>query len=419
LQSLISKPVQDIHLIAFTHRTIAVQDIGQFHLADDVRASRLCELKTTIGASELMYLSTCNRVEFLLVQENEIDTPFLHRFFRALLPQATDLAIDAAINQCAVFRGEEALMHIFSVAASLDSLVVGEREIITQVRNAYENSTAMLLTGDTLRLLVRKTIETAKAVYTQTAISRNPVSVVSLAWRKLRALNVQHDARFLIIGAGVTNTAMVRYLKKHGFHQFAVFNRTLNHAETLAAEIGGKAYPLTALNQYRKGFDVLVTCTGAAEAIITPDLYRSLIQDDTRKKIVIDLAVPNDLDPAILNAWDVNVIAVNNLQEVAKDNLKEREKELTAAQEIVAKAVSEFRTDLKARQVELAMRAVPDKVKEIREAAMNAVFANEIEQLDDASKELLNRVLNYVEKKYISVPMKMAREILLDEARQN
>ncbi len=411
--------MQDIHLIAFTHRTSAVQDIGQFHLADDVRASRLHELKTTIGASELMYLSTCNRVEFLLVQENEIDTLFLQRFFRALLPQATDSSIDSATNQCAVFRGEEALSHIFSVAASLDSLVVGEREIITQVRNAYESSTAMQLTGDTLRLLVRKTIETAKAVYTQTAISRNPVSVVSLAWRKLRALNVQHDARFLIIGAGVTNTAMVRYLKKHGFHQFAVFNRTLSHAETLAAEIGGNAFPLATLEQYRQGFDVIVTCTGAAEAIITPDLYRSLIQDDTRKKIVIDLAVPNDLDPAILKAWDVNVIAVNNLQEVAKENLKEREKELTAAQEIVAKAVTDFRTDLKARQVELAMRNVPVKVKEIRDTAINAVFASEIEQLDDASKELLNRVLNYVEKKYISVPMKMAREILLDEARQN
>ncbi|MGL4599447.1 MAG: glutamyl-tRNA reductase, partial [Bacteroidia bacterium] len=311
------------------------------------------------------------------------------------------------------------LTHIFSVAASLDSLVVGEREIITQVRSAYENSSEMQLTGDTLRLLVRKTIETAKAVYTQTAISRNPVSVVSLAWRKLRALHVQNDARFLIIGAGVTNTAMVRYLKKHGFHQFAVFNRTLNNAEVLAAEIGGKAFSLDQLENYTQGFDVIVTCTGASEAIITPDLYRKLVQEDTRKKIVIDLAVPNDLDPAILKAWDVNVIAVNNLQEVAKENLKEREKELTAAQEIIGKAVTEFRNDLKARQVELAMRSVPVKVKEIRDTAINAVFASEIEQLDDASKELLNRVLNYVEKKYISVPMKMAREILLDETRQN
>ncbi|MGL4599646.1 MAG: hypothetical protein ACRCYO_19125, partial [Bacteroidia bacterium] len=132
MASLIFKPVQDIHLIAFTHRTIGVQGIGQFHWADDVRAIRLQELKTAMGASELMYLSTCNRVEFLLVQETEIDTPFLHQFFRTFMPSADDEAILAAAEQCEVFRGEAALTHIFSVAASLDSLVVGEREIITQ-----------------------------------------------------------------------------------------------------------------------------------------------------------------------------------------------------------------------------------------------------------------------------------------------
>jgi glutamyl-tRNA reductase len=411
--------VQKIQLIAFTHRNTDVQDIGQYHLSDAIRDARLAEVKAVCGASELMYLSTCNRVEFLVVQYAQITPSYLTQFFKTLLPDASASKIQEAATRCEVYQGEAALMHIFSVAASLDSLVVGEREIITQVRNAYEYSAAAGLTGDTIRLLVGKTIETAKAVYTQTAIARNPISVVSLAWRKLRALNVQHDARILVIGAGVTNTSMLRYLKKHGFYNFAIFNRSFENAVKLAMEVGGRAFSLSTLAAYTEGFDVIVSCTGAAEAIITTDIYALLLNNDTSRKIVIDLAVPNDLAPEVLERWDVNLIAVNNLQDIARENLREREKELVAAQIILDQAVIDFRTAFKARQVERAMSDVPRKVKEIRDTAVNAVFAREIDMLDPASKELLDRVLSYVEKKYISVPMKMAREILLEKAHQN
>jgi glutamyl-tRNA reductase len=298
-------------------------------------------------------------------------------------------------------------------------MVVGEREIITQVRNAYEQCLDLGLTGDTIRLLIRKTIETAKAVYTQTGIARNPVSVVSLAYRKLRSLNVPLDARFIFIGAGVTNTAMGRYLKKHGFRNFIVFNRSLANGEQLAQELNGTAHLLSGLGNYTNGFDVIVSCTGSEEAVITPEIYRSLVGDDTARKVVIDLAVPNDLDPAVLSRWDVNLIAVNNLQDVATENLRERERELEACNAIIDESIYGFRQELRERQVEIAMSDVPRKVKEIRETAMNAVFAKEISSLDDVSKEILDRVLNYVEKKYISVPMKMAREILTEETKQS
>ncbi|MCA6362280.1 MAG: glutamyl-tRNA reductase [Bacteroidetes bacterium] len=408
--------MQEIQVIAFTHKTIGVDDIGRYHLSDDVRAARLQGLKAACGLSELMYLSTCNRVEFVFVRDEHTDSEFLAQFFGCFLNTDSPELIAEAVETGAVYRGQDALEHIFRVASSLDSLVVGEREIITQVRNAFEESAAMGLTGDIIRLVIKKTIETAKAVYTETAIARNPVSVVSLAYRKLRALNVQLDARILIVGSGVTNTAMARYLRKHGFTRFSIFNRTQANAEKLALEIGGNAYPLTALDTFAGGFEVIVTCTGADHAVITPAIYRQLAQGDRTRKVVIDLAVPNDLDPEILNAWDVNLIAVNNLQEVAQENLKEREKELDRCNAIIGASAEAFRTELKTRRIELAMRHVPSKVKEIRDTAVNSVFAREIEQLDPASRELLDRVLGYVEKKYISVPMKMAREILTAEA---
>ncbi len=401
--------------IAVTHKHFDINDIGKFHIDQNEWNSRLSSLKSKCNIDEIMFLSTCNRVEFLLNTKERTDKNFLKNFITSVYPELKQEDTDKTITSALVFEGEEALKHLFEVASSLDSLVVGEREIITQVRNAYELCHKLELTGDLLRLVVQKTIECAKKVYTHTNISRNPVSVVSLAYRKLRDLNVKLDSKILIVGSGVTNSTMAKYLKKHGFTDFVVFNRTFANAQKLANEISGRPYPLSELKNYKDGFDVIVTCTGSSEAVITKEIYSSLVGGDKSKKVVIDLAVPNDLDAEILNNYDVNLIAVNNLQEIAKKNLQEREKELSACVKIIEGNVDEFRKELKERKVELAMSDVPKKVKEIRETAVNEVFAKDIEKLDAGSKETLDKVIAYLEKKYISVPMKMAKEILIEE----
>jgi glutamyl-tRNA reductase len=406
-----------IKIIAFTHKSTDINDIGRLHIEESALKGRLESLKAEAEVDELFYLSTCNRVEFMLSTEKALDTSFLSKFFSTFDPLFTPADIQWCLQNARIFEAETALEHLYSVASSIDSLVVGEREIITQVRNAYEKCNSLGLTGDLLRLAIKSTIEVAKEVYTHTNIARNPVSVVSLAYRKLRALNVKLDARFLIIGSGVTNTNMAKYLKKHRFANFTVFNRTMENARKLAAELNGTAFPLSDLENYKGGFDIIVTCTGSAESVITPSIYKNLVGDDRSKKVVIDLAVPNDLDPEILNNYDVNLIAVNNLQEVAKENLQAREQEMESCRVIINKNIEAFRQTLKTRKVELAMSEVPKKVKEIREMAMNEVFFKELSSMDAQSKEVLEKIVAYMEKKYISVPMKMAKDILIEDAK--
>ena len=401
-------------IIAFTHKTTDVNDIGKLHVEDHLASEKLALVKAVMDIEELLYLSTCNRVEFMLSTEQEIDALYIESFFKAFNDDWNADYLDWIQKNVQVFDGEAALRHLFNVASSIDSLVVGEREIITQVRNAYEKCNEYGLTGDLIRLVVKKTIETAKEIYTETNIARNPVSVVSLAYRKLRSLNVKKESRFIIIGSGVTNTTMAQYLKKHKFANFTVFNRTLSNAQKLASELNGKAFPLSELNNYKEGFDIILTCTGAAQSIITPELYKNLVGDEKSQKVVIDLAIPNDLDAEILNNYDVNLIAVNNLQEIAKENLKAREQELDTCKVIIEANIYEFRQILKTRKVELAMSEVPKKVKEIRETA-NEVFAKELNALNPESKEVLDKIISYMEKKYISVPMKMAKEILTNQ----
>jgi len=407
--------LNNFKIIAFTHKNTDISDIGKFHIDENEQQTRLQHLKDAVNANELLYLSTCNRVEFMLSTAYSLDKNYLTNFFKAFNPSWKEEEINWCINNAQAFEGDNALRHLFSVASSIDSLVVGEREIITQVRNAYEKCNALGLTGDLIRLAIKRTIEVAKEVYTHTNIAKNPVSVVSLAYRKLKALNVKLDARFLIVGAGVTNTTMAKYLKKHKFNNFTVFNRTLANAQKLATELNGKAFSLDQLSTFKEGFDVIVTCTGAAESIITPAIYKNLVGTDTSKKVVIDLAIPNDLDAEILNNYDVNLIAINNLQEVAKENLLSREQEMEACVTIIDRNIEEFKQILKTRKVELAMSEVPKKVKEIRETAMNEVFAKELSGMDVQSKEVLDKIISYMEKKYISVPMKMAKDILTNQ----
>ena len=405
--------LDQFHIIAFTHRNLDIKDVGTLHIEDDKQQVRLGNLKDFLQLDELMFLSTCNRVEFIFRADRKVDFHFLMSFFKNLYPELSHDKIGYFAHGCDTYNGLNAVEHILAVASSIDSMVVGEREIITQVRNAFESSKKLNLTGDFIRLVLRHTIETAKRVYTETSIATKPVSVVSLAYHNLREMNIPLDARILIIGAGATNTNMSRFLRKHGFKNFVVFNRTLSKAESLAKDLHGRAFDLAALDTFSEGFDVIISCTGADSHIITPELYSNLLQGEKTRKVVIDIALPQDLHPQIVIDNNVQHISVDILQKISNENLKERSKEIQHVEEIIAEALFDFKHIQKVRSVEIAMRDVPEKVKAIKATAMNEVFKNELAALDDTSKEVLEKIIGYMEKKYMSMPMLMAKEILL------
>lgn len=405
--------MEKLHIIAFTHRNLEVSKIGLLHIEPDAQKESLLQLKQVMELEELMFLSTCNRVEFIFCTNQNVDDTFLKHFFTSLYPKFETNQIKEFVQNNEKFTGAYAVEHMLSVASSIDSMIVGEREIITQVRKAFEACKSYGITGDTIRLAMRFTIETAKRVYTETSIATKPVSVVSLAYHTLKKKNVALDARVIIIGAGVTNTNMSKFLKKHGFKNFSVFNRTLSKAEKLASDLEGKAYPLSALRDFEKGFDVMITCTGADSHIVTPSIYAQLVGGDKEKKTVIDIAIPHDLSAEVKDIYPVEHISVDYLQEISNKNLAERSQEIEHVEEIITEALFDFREAYKQRTIEIAMRNVPTKMKEIKSTALEHVFAEELKQLDQNSQETLEKIISYLEKKYISVPMKMAKEILL------
>ena len=405
--------MEDFHILAFTHRQLEVNQIGWLHIAPDDQKTRLRELKDAFAFDELMYISTCNRVEFIIRSSDTVDESRVGDIISFLFPNYEEKKVELFANNVEIYRGTSAIEHLIKVTSSVDSMIIGEREIITQVRKSFQACKAYEITGDGIRLLIRFTIETAKKVYTETNIAQRPVSVVSLAYHTLKSKDVPLEARFLVVGAGVTNTNMTRFLKKHGFTNFAVFNRTFSKAEQLAEQLKGTAHPLKELSSYDKGFDVIITCTGADQSIIDEKIYTQLLQRDESSKIIIDLAIPNDIHKNVVDHHVIDYISVDFLQKISSKNLDKRAREIIHVEEIIQEAVEEYKSILQERQVELAMREVPEKIKEIKSAALEQVFAKELDALDDSSRETMERIIDYMEKKYISMPMKMAKEILL------
>lgn len=400
-------------VIAFTHKNLPFELIGKLHLSPDEQTAALKALKTHFALEELLFLSTCNRIELLMVTPAEVNTLFIKEVALFLNSRLNNVEATTLAETAELYEGDKGVEHILKVASSLDSMVVGEREIITQVRKAYDQCNSLGLTGDFIRLLIKQTIETAKDIYTHTNIAKNPVSVASLAYRQLRNYGIKNDARILFVGSGETNTILANYLQKHKFANFTVFNRTLANAQKLAGLLNGRAFELSKLKNYADGFDVLFVCTGSSEALINSTIYRQLKQGEASKKIIVDLSLPANVSEEVAGDKQVHYIDINSLRAQADVNLQLRRNEIVRCEEMIKERTELFNRLFQERQVELAFGDVPKQVKAINELAINEVFAKEINSLNNESKEVLVKILSYVEKKYNAVAIKTAKEVFL------
>jgi len=407
------------HILTLTHRDTLLETIGQVVLPGDTAPETLQALKSRFGWDEVFYLATCNRVAFLFYSQEPVESNLAFKVLETICPEMPADTRENIATQMRLLHGADAVRHLFEVAGSLDSLVVGEREIIRQLREAYDRSHAWGLTGDHIRLLMRFTIETAKEIYSQTGIGEKALSVVALAFSAMQKTGLAKDARILLVGAGQTNALFSKFLAKNGYQNVTVFNRTLEKAEHLAATLGGRALPLDALAHYSEGFDALVVCTGATEPVITPALYQSLLAGDTLRKTVVDLSVPNNVDKQILGEHAVQFIEIENLKAVANENLAHRERERVKAEAIIEQRIFAYRALWHERQVERSLAHIPDEVRAVKERAVNEVFGKEFAQLDPAAQELVLQMLGYMEKKCVAIPIKAAKAIALNGRKQH
>lgn len=407
------------HILTLTHRDAALGAIGQTIVRSDATsdpAAVLQRLKARFQWEELTYFATCNRVAYLFYSPAPVAPGLAAEALATIRPDLSATEIETLAAKMRLLQGPDAIRHLLEVAASMDSLVVGEREILRQLREAYERSRAWGLSGDHLRLLLRFTIETAKEIYTATGIGEKALSIVALAFAAMQKTGLRPEARILLVGAGQTNALFAKFLQKYGYRNVTVFNRTLEKAENLAAGLGGRALPLEALERYAEGFDALVVCTGATQAIVTPGLYRQLLAGETAPKVVVDLSIPNNVAREATNSFLMQYLDIEGLREAARENLAHRERERAKADLLLNGKIRLFRERWHQRQVERSLTPVVEAAQAATARAAQ-VFAKEFDQLDAATQELVRRMMGYVEQKSVAAAMRTVREIAANAGR--
>ncbi len=403
--------MKNLLVLAISHKELQVEEVGKFHITADNQAERLAEIKTMFGIGELMFLSTCNRVEWVLAGlPKDFNYPaFLARIY-------PNVAIDL-LREFQPYHDELAVEHAMKVASSLESMVIGEREIITQFRSAYEFAQKHKLSGDTLRVFSREVILAAKRIFSETDIASRPVSVVSLAFKEFQDLTQPKQAKVLVVGSGQTNTNFIRFLKKHyPKWTYSVYNRTLEGAEELASMVKGEAYPLTKLEQHQGDVDVLLACTGAEVAIIDgPLLERWQGNGIGLPKTIVDLGLPADVNPSVADDLGATLISMARLQPISKANLAARHKAVRKCTDIIEEAIKQWQEVKQSRNIELALKQLPVEMKKYRNRAEQEIFVEELAKLNPEAKELMGRMLDYLERKYVSIPYKITKSVVLNK----
>ncbi len=405
---------EHLHIVSLHHRNASIERIGQLHVPEDRQEAFLTDLKTALGVEGIAYLTTCNRVEFMMVDEAYFCMGRLQQLFQAFHPD--EEAMRDLMANAMVVHGDEAVRHLLRVSSGLESMVLGEREILTQVRKAMEQARAWGLAGDQLRITERVAVETAKRVFTETNIARLSVSVNALGWKAFREWGLAKDARLLMIGAGQTHANIARYLTKEGYTHVHVLNRTASKAEALAAPREWTWAGMDALHDaLAQGPDAIFLCTGSDRAILDAAAASALPEKRVR---VLDLSVPAGVDDAFRQRPDTEVMGIAELQPIAEANTAGRRAALGDCQKIVEEGMSELASRLQQRKVEKALRDLPALIAEVRHTALNEVFAAELDNLDGDSRELVDRIVQYLEKKYVSLPMRLAKEVVMEQLDQ-
>tara|TARA_B100000475_G_scaffold84659_1_gene61164 strand:- start:3057 stop:4256 length:1200 start_codon:yes stop_codon:yes gene_type:complete len=333
----------------------------------------LADLSSRENISESVILSTCNRIEIYAYAEKFHGA---YQDIRNFLSEISHVAPEDFSDHLIGLFGSDAVEHLFKVSSGIDSAVIGEHEILGQVRSAWELAIEEQAVGTVLNSLFRHSLEVGKRARSETLISRNITSVsqaaVAMADKQLNGLI---GKRVLVVGAGEMGEGMAKSLHAGGITELRVANRTWDRAVETAERLNGKPVRLDELPQNLTEVDLLLTSTGATAAILEyGDLDEAARQREGRELLIVDIAVPRDVDPASAELDGVTLLDMDDLREFAEKGIRAREKEVSSVKEIINEELERFSNLFSARSVAPIVTQLHSRAEEIRNAELQKLF---------------------------------------------
>ena len=382
-------------VVGVNHRTAPVE-VRERVVFDPARMPEaLRELTSLPDVRESIIVSTCNRTELYCVTER--GEPELGEWLQRYHQLGT------SIHHC-LYRHEEmrAVTHAFSVASGLDSMVLGEPQILGQLKDAYRTAQETGTTGPMLNRLFQAAFSVAKRVRTETQIGANAVSVASAAVSMAKTVFSSFDTRTaLMVGAGETIALAARHLHADGLRRMIVANRSVERARELAAEFQGFAIGLDEIPSHLREADIVVASTASPNPIITRAMTASALRARKRRPIfMVDIAVPRDIEPEVAELEDVYLFTIDDLQSVVKENMEGRRQAAREADQMIAAEADRFEMKLRTRDAAPTIRRLRHQAEQAREHTLDqarhmlAAGRSADDVLDFLSATLTNRLIH-------------------------
>ncbi|MGC1275952.1 MAG: glutamyl-tRNA reductase [Planctomycetaceae bacterium] len=406
----------NFHVIYCNHRTADLAVRERLAFSSEAQFGHVYERwRRSFPESELVVLSTCNRVELYAARPDDLDGP-TPREIVGFLADFHGLPEDAFANRLLERHGPDAVRHLFEVACSLDSMVLGEPQIVAQVKEAYERAYRHETCGPLTNALFQMAFRVSGRVRTETALSEGRVSIASVAVGEFgRGIFDRFDDKtVLVIGAGAMAEETVRYLADAGVTRFVVVNRNPERAEQLAATWGGTARPFEMLDDALAKADVVVAATGAQDHVVTAERFRAARRRSAGKPIfILDLGAPRDFDPKIAGI-DQNTFLydIDDLKATCDANRALRQKEIERARRIIDDETDRFVHEIYHRATGPVIQRLRDEWHAIRQQEVDQLFAK-LPHLPDRDRLSIERTIERIVNKLLHPPL----EVLKDEAK--
>lgn len=394
------------------HNTAALDLRERLAFAPQEQDAALKALVQATPAQEAMLLSTCNRTELYLVLDDDQPQVAESTLNAALQWLATDRGLDnrELIEGCYGKQGDEAFAHMVQVAAGLDSLVLGEPQILGQMKSAWSVAQDAGTVGSLMSALVPQVFSLAKRIRTDTAIGQNPVSVAYAAVSITRHVfsDLSH-CQALLIGAGETIQLVARHLRERGISRLIIANRTLQRAAELASELQAEAILLADIPDHLASADIVVASTASQLPILGKGAVERALRARRHKPMVmVDIAVPRDIEVEVAELNDVYLYTVDDLRQIVEDNRKARQSELGKAEDIIEQGLQQWRARLRERDAVDCVKTYRAQAEHLRDEELNKALKS-LSKGSDAG-QVVSQLARALTNKLIHHPSSAMRE---------
>lgn len=398
----------NIIIVGLSHKTAPVEIREKVAFAPTAMAAPLQQMLALPAISEAVIVSTCNRVELYAVSRNA-DSAVVE--LKQFLADFHKLPLSELDEHLYTFEGQAAVRHVMRVSASLDSMIIGEPQILGQIKTAYGYASEQKSSGLILNRFLHKAFSVAKRVRTETEIASNAVSVSFAAVELARKIfDTLEDKVVMLIGAGEMCELAAKHFMNNGISKVLVTNRTFARAEKLAEEFDGTAVSFDNFREQLHRVDIVLSSTGAPDYVLSAEKMKEVIKARRHKPMfLIDIAVPRDIDPQANRIDGVYLYDVDDLQGVVQANLKGREKEAAKAEKIIEEEIVQFQRWLSTLEVKPTIVALRRQMDEIRQAELQKTFAN-LNGLDDKERKAIESMASAIVNKILHQPTNILKK---------